>query len=76
MALAGLWENWRSAAGEWIRSFAIAMTRPNALCAELRNRMPAVLAPQVWPAWLGEEPANPRELKTLLAPHPSGAMTC
>jgi putative SOS response-associated peptidase YedK len=27
MALAGLWENWRSAAGEWVRSFAIAGER-------------------------------------------------
>jgi putative SOS response-associated peptidase YedK len=43
MALAGLWENWRSPAGEWIRSFAIISTEPNELCAELHNRMPAVL---------------------------------
>ena len=28
MALAGLWENWRSPAGEWIRSFAIVTTVP------------------------------------------------
>src|SRR5246127_2494389 len=74
MALAGLWENWRSPAGEWMRSFAIATTTPNKLCAELHNRMPAVLAP--WPAWLGEEPADPRELKALLAPYPSEGMTC
>jgi putative SOS response-associated peptidase YedK len=33
MALAGLWENWRSPAGEWIRSFAIITTEPNELCA-------------------------------------------
>ena len=32
MALAGLWENWRSPAGERIRSFAIVTTRPNELC--------------------------------------------
>jgi hypothetical protein len=43
MALAGLWENWRSPAGEWVRSFAIVTTAPNELCAELHNRMPAVL---------------------------------
>ena len=28
MALAGLWENWHSPAGEWVRSFAIVTTVP------------------------------------------------
>jgi putative SOS response-associated peptidase YedK len=72
MALAGLWENWRSPAGEWIRSFAIV----NELCAQLHNRMPVVLKPGAWPVWLGEEPADASELKTLLAPIPSEEMTC
>jgi putative SOS response-associated peptidase YedK len=48
MALAGLWENWRSPRGEWMRSFAIVTTRPNELCAELHNRMPVVLGPAAW----------------------------
>jgi putative SOS response-associated peptidase YedK len=52
---AGLWENWRSSAGEWVRTFAIITTTPNELCAELHNRMPVVLGPETWPAWLGEE---------------------
>jgi putative SOS response-associated peptidase YedK len=76
MALAGLWENWRSPAGEWVRSFAIVTTTPNELCAELHNRMPVVLPPETWPAWLGEMQADPRQLKTLLAPYPSAGMTC
>jgi putative SOS response-associated peptidase YedK len=76
MALAGLWENWRSPAGEWVRSFAIITTRPNELCAELHDRMPAVLGPEAWPVWLGEEPADTGELKALLAPYPSEGMTC
>ena len=65
MALAGLWENWHSPTGEWVRSFAIITTTPNELCAELHNRMPVVLKPDVWPAWLGEQPATPpvREVK-------------
>jgi putative SOS response-associated peptidase YedK len=76
MALAGLWENWRSPAGEWVRSFAIITTMPNALCAELHNRMPVVLKPESWPAWLGEEAADPRHLKALLAPYPADEMVC
>jgi putative SOS response-associated peptidase YedK len=74
MAMAGLWENWRSSAGEWVRSFAIITTTPNELCAELHNRMPVVLGPETWPAWLGEEPADARQLKAMLAPYPSDGM--
>jgi putative SOS response-associated peptidase YedK len=59
MALAGLWESWRSPAGEWVRSFAIITTAPNELCAEIHNRMPVVLKPAAWPAWLEEEPGEP-----------------
>src|SRR5262250_2127610 len=76
MALAGLWENWRSPAGEWVRSFAIVTTEPNALCAELHNPMPAVLGHETWPVWLGEEPADARQLTPILAPDPSEEMTC
>ena len=59
-----------------MRSFAIVTTRPNELCAELHNRMPVVLEPEAWPLWLGEEPADARQLKAVLAPYPSDAMTC
>jgi putative SOS response-associated peptidase YedK len=76
MALASLWENWRSPAGEWIRSFAIVTTTSNELCAELHNRRPVLLAPETWSAWSGEEPADPHQLKALLAPYPSAAITC
>ena len=74
MALAGLWETWRSPAGERVRSFTIITTTPNELCAELHNRMPVVLKPAAWPAWLGEEPTDAPKLKALLAPYPSEEM--
>jgi putative SOS response-associated peptidase YedK len=44
--------------------------------AELHNRMPVVLGPEAWTALLGEDQADPRQLKALLAPFPSAAMTC
>jgi putative SOS response-associated peptidase YedK len=59
-----------------VRSFAIITTQPNELCAELHNRMPVVLKPKDWPAWLGEEPADARHLKSLLGPYPPKEMTC
>jgi putative SOS response-associated peptidase YedK len=62
--------------GEWIRSFAIVTTPPNELCAALHNRMPAVLKPEMWPAWLGEQPATVSDLKAMLAPYPSDGMIC
>ena len=70
MALAGLWESWRSPAGERVRSFTIVTTAPNALLAELHDRMPVILAPEDWPLWLGERPADPEQLKALLKPYP------
>jgi putative SOS response-associated peptidase YedK len=76
MAMAGLWETWRSPEGERIRSFTIATTTPNELCAKLHNRMPVVLKPEAWPVWLGEEPADTAHLKALLAPYPSDDMIC
>jgi putative SOS response-associated peptidase YedK len=33
-----------------------------------------ILAPEAWPAWLGEEPADEAQLKSLLAPYPSDGM--
>ena len=63
MGMAGLWETWRSKDGERIRSFTIATTTPNELCAELHNSMPVVLMPEAWPMWLGEELADPAQLK-------------
>jgi putative SOS response-associated peptidase YedK len=52
------------------------MIAPDESIAELHNRMPAVLAPEAWPTWLGEEQPDPPQLKSLLAPYPSEAMTC
>ena len=38
--------------------------------------MPAILALEAWPQWLGEEPADEARLKSLLAPYPSKEMIC
>ena len=74
MAMAGLWESWRSPAGERLRSFAIVTTAANQLLAPVHDRMPVILGPENWPLWLGEAPANPARLKALLVPYPADDM--
>src|SRR5215472_509841 len=62
MALAGLWEKWRSPAGEWVRSFAIITTKPNEPCGEIHNRLPAILKGDVaGVAWRGTRGRRPAE---------------
>jgi putative SOS response-associated peptidase YedK len=59
-----------------VRSFAIITTTSNEMCVEFHNRMPVILNPNKWQVWLGEEPADPPQLKELLAPYPSEEMMC
>jgi putative SOS response-associated peptidase YedK len=74
MTLAGLWDEWRSPAGERVKSFAIITTTGNALLAPLHDRMPAVIPPDGWDDWLGENSMNEGVVKTLLRPYPGQAM--
>lgn len=62
LAFAGIWEGWRSPAGDILRSFAIITTEANAQMAVLHNRMPVILEPADWPSWLGETDGDPAAL--------------
>jgi putative SOS response-associated peptidase YedK len=57
-----------------VRSFAIVTTAANPLLAPVHDRMPVILAPENWPAWLGENAAEPEKLKSLLVPYPAEDM--
>jgi putative SOS response-associated peptidase YedK len=62
LAFAGLWEGWRSPDGEALRTYAILTTRANPTMARLHERMPVILEPADWPAWLGETESDPLAL--------------
>jgi putative SOS response-associated peptidase YedK len=74
MTLAGLWDQWRAPDGTALNSFTIITTKANELLEPLHARMPVLLAPDRWPAWLGEIRANDAELKAMLRPYPGGGM--
>ena len=75
MIMAGLYENWRSPEGTWLRSCTIITTDANSLIEPIHKRMPVVLGPDHFAAWLGEEKASEDELKGMLAPYPSERMS-
>jgi putative SOS response-associated peptidase YedK len=75
MTFAGIWDDWRADGGETVASFAIITTTANELLHPLHARMPVLLAPDTWPAWLGETAAKDGELKAMLRPYPGEAMT-
>ena len=74
LALAGLWEHWQSEDGSEIESCTILTTRPNELMQPLHNRMPVILQPKDYAAWLQSDGTNMDELQHLLRPAPDAML--
>ena len=62
LAFAGMWEVWRGPGGDILRTFATIVTAANEDLAPIHHRMPVILEQRDWPAWLGEQEADPAEL--------------
>jgi putative SOS response-associated peptidase YedK len=60
-AFAGIWSSWRSPEGTSIDSFAIITSEANAVAKAVHSRMPVVLPPTSYDAWL-----DPQRDPTLL----------
>ena len=73
-AFAGLWESW-GPKNDKTETFTILTTTPNEFMADLHHRMPVILAPESWPAWLGEREASTDDLAALCWPFPADRMT-
>ena len=54
LAMAGLWESWKAPDGTIIRTACIITTAANALMAPVHDRMPVLIGPDDWQAWLSE----------------------
>lgn len=67
-AFAGLWDRWRDGTGNQILSCTILTTRPNALVADVHNRMPAMLRREDYDLWLDPGITDPARVADLLAP--------
>ncbi len=71
-AFAGLWEAWDKS--EEIRSCSIITTDANDLMDEIHHRMPVILPPENYGAWLDPGFDEKEALTSLLKPYPSDEM--
>jgi putative SOS response-associated peptidase YedK len=70
MGFAGLWEHWMSADGSEMESMAIITTDANATVGQIHDRMPVILAPERWDAWLDTREVPAAEAAQMLKPAP------
>ncbi len=71
MAMAGLWESWKSPDGEIVRTVCIITIGANELMAPIHDRMPVLVAREHWQSWLAA-PAD--EIRPLVVPYPANEM--
>jgi putative SOS response-associated peptidase YedK len=74
LALAGLWSRWRPpGARRSLFTCCIITTAANELVARVHDRMPAIVRPADYGAWL--DPGTPTgELLGMLGPYPAGLL--
>ncbi len=68
-AFAGLWECWRDKDGQHVESFTILTTQPNSVAGKIHNRMPAIVDPAHYEAWLDPKQQDPEALRSMLKPY-------
>ncbi len=73
LGFAGLFEQWRGEGGEIVESCTVLTTEANADLAEVHHRMPVILDPDDYAAWLDPE-ASPEALIALMRPATAGTL--
>lgn len=68
-AMAGLWDRWGND-GTPLETFAILTAPANREVAAVHDRMPLILAPEAWTAWLGADEAGMEVVRDVLAQSP------
>lgn len=74
IALAGIWECWRSADGVDLETCSLITTTPNDVVRPLHDRMPVILSGAAVDTWLDPDVAEPAQVESLLVPLPDGAL--
>jgi putative SOS response-associated peptidase YedK len=73
MAYAGLWDTWGAEDGSTLRTCAIVTVAAVEPVSAVHDRMPLILPPERWDAWLDPN-SSVASLLPLLAPPPAGLL--
>jgi putative SOS response-associated peptidase YedK len=75
-AFAGLWDGWKNAEGQLVKSCSILTTTPNAVTSAVHDRMPVILHPDSYGLWLDPGMQNVAAISELLKPFDPSLMRC
>lgn len=73
MGFGALLERWRGADAD-LWTYCIIVTEPNGLVAPIHDRMPAIIRPDDYDAWLDPGLADPGVVTGLIGPYPAESM--
>ena len=73
-AFAGLWDGWKDAEGQWLKTCTILTTTPNAVTSTVHDRMPVILDRESYDLWLDPGMTNVQVISELLKPYDARLM--
>jgi len=73
-AFAGLWDRWKDARGNWVKTCSILTTTPNVVAGKVHDRMPVILDPDGYDVWLDPGMQNVAAISELLMPYDAKSM--
>lgn len=74
-AMAGIWQRWSSPERGEVYTCSILTTVANEVVQPVHDRMPVILHPDDYDAWLDPDLQAPERLASMLRPFPAEAMT-
>jgi putative SOS response-associated peptidase YedK len=75
-AFAGLWDGWKDASRNWVKTCSILTTTPNAVTSVVHDRMPVILPKDDYDVWLDPGMQNVAAISEMLKPYDARLMRC
>ena len=73
-AFAGLWDQWKSPDGQLVESCTVLTTTPNALVADIHDRMPVIVTAAKFEVWLDPDINDFETIRDVLKPYEANLM--